>query len=104
MVLLFVMSAWSGCVQLYPLDELSGDPSVSKLDETVHIKIPLATGRYVRRVKRHSDRIVVTLERCQYCKEAGDIRIPNPDDLPIYFSDDTMTKQVYPVNEFANDI
>ncbi|HUG17843.1 MAG TPA: hypothetical protein VMM56_02630, partial [Planctomycetaceae bacterium] len=79
-------------------------PRVSKLDETVEIRIPLATGLYVRRVKKHSDRIIVTLEQCEKCKEPGVISIPNPNDLPIYFSDETVTKQVYPVNEFTNDV
>jgi hypothetical protein len=103
--LLLALSASSGCVQLYPLEQLAEIPQVEQVaGETVHIKIPLATGQYIRRVKTNSDQIIVTLERCGKCKEPGRIAIPNPNNLPIYFSDEKVTKQVYPVNEFASDV
>lgn len=103
LILLFVSSATAGCTQLYPIDRITLQEVAPQSDNTILVNIEARSGQYVRHVDTQSDRIVVTFERCKYCKDGGQLKIANPDDLPIYFADDTVSKQVYPVNEFAND-
>lgn len=103
LILWIVVPAIPGCTQLYPIDQLPTPTVTSHPDHTVHIDLWPTISEYIRRVDTQPDQIVVTFERCKYCKDGGRIEIENPRNLPVYFSDGTVTKQVYPVNELAKN-
>jgi hypothetical protein len=103
--LLLAIASIVGCnsLQLYPLDKISIQEIKPQSDHTILIDVGPATSQYTSQVETLSDRIIVRFQPCEYCKHGGKITIENPHDLPIYFADNEVTRQVYPVNETVSE-
>ena len=102
LVLLMATTTFSGCARfnLYPIDQISIESIQPRGEKTVVIDVGPTISQYLHQVETLPDRIIVRFKRCKYCKDKGQITIEDPHDLPIYFADNKMTRQVYPVNEF----